>query len=125
MSFRDDLQADLDIFVESEEFAQFVTLDGIYLRAQVDSSTAQKSGNASLNFDALHGDFLTLYFKTADYCGKKQRLPVHGEQIWMNEKRYDVESCEDQLGITKLTLAAYRQNTLRPRPFRGVSPYEN
>ena len=124
MSFRDDLQTDLDIFVESEEFAQFVTLDGIYLRAQVDSYTSQKSGNASLNFDALHGDFVTLYFKTADYCGKKKRLPVHGEQIWLDGKRYDVESCEDQLGITKLVLAAYRQNTLRPRPFRGVSPYE-
>ena len=91
MSFRDDLQTDLDIFVESEEFAQFVTL----------------------------------YFKTADYCGKKQRLPVHGEQIWLDGKRYDVESCEDQLGIAKLTLAAYRQNTLRPRPFRGANPYEN
>lgn len=124
MSFRDDLKRDLDIFVESEEFAEFVTLDGIYLRAQVNAHTAQKSGNETRNFEGLHGDFVTLHFKTADYCGKKSRLPRKTEQVWLNEKRYDVESCEDQLGICKLVLAAYRQNTLRPHPFRGANPYE-
>lgn len=124
MSFRDDLRDDLNVFVESEEFAEFVTLDGIYLRAQVNAHTAQKSGNEKYNFEGLHGDFVTLHFKTADYCGKKQRLPRHGEQVWVNNVRYDVESCEDQLGIAKLVLTAYRQNTLRPHPFRGANPYE-
>ena len=124
MSFRDDLRDDLDIFVESEEFAQFVTVDGVYLRAQVNAHTAQKSGNSNLNFEGLHGDFVTLHFKSSDYCGKKQRLPRKGEQVWVDGARFDVESCEDQLGIAKLVLAAYRQNTLRPHPFRGANPYE-
>ena len=124
MTFRDDLAADLDIFVESEEFAQFVTLDGVTLRAQVRRSTDQKSGSASLNFDGLHGDFTTLFFKTADYCGKKERLPRHGEWAFFDGKRYEVVHSEDELGITKLTLSAYRQNTLRPQPYRGANPYE-
>lgn len=123
MSFRDDLQSDLDIFVESEEFAEFVTLDEIYLRAQVTSYTAQKSGNRQLNFPALHGDFVTIYFKTSDYIGKKERLPRHGEWIWLDGVRYDVESCTDQKGIARLELAAYRQNDLRPKPYRGADYY--
>ena len=124
MTFRDDLAADLDIFVCSDEFAQFVTLDGVTLRAQVRVSTDKKSGNETFNFDGLHGDFTTLFFKTADYLGKKERLPRHGEWVTFDGKRYEVVHSEDELGITKLTLTAYRQNTLRPNPFRGANPYE-
>ena len=124
MSFRDDLKDDLNIFVESEEFAKFVTLDGICLRAQVTGYTNQKSGNRNLNFEGLHGDFATLYFKTADYCNKKSRLPKRGETCWLDGVRFDVESCRDDCGIAKLELAAYRQNVLRPKPFRGANPYE-
>lgn len=124
MSFRDDLKDDLDIFVESEEFAEFVTLDGIYLRAQVTAYNSQKSGNRQLNFEGLYGDFVTVYFKTADYCNKKARLPRKNEQVWLNNVRFDVESSENQSGIAKLTLSAYRQNTLRTAPYRGANPYD-
>ena len=124
MSFRDDLKADLDIFVESEEFAEFVTLDGVTLRAQVTTSTQKMSGNETRNFDGLHGDFVTLFFKTSDYVGKKQRIPRQGEWCYFNGVRYDVTRCFDTLGITKLELSAYRQNTLRQHPYRGANPYE-
>lgn len=124
MSFRDDLKDDLNIFVESEEFARYVNIDGVFLRAQVSTYTDEKSANRSLNFEGLHGDFVTLYFKTCDYCNKKQRLPRKGEQAWINGQRFDVDFCQDQDGIAKVTLATYRQNVLRPRPFRGANPYE-
>ena len=124
MNFKDDLRDDLNIFVDSDEFAQFVKLDGITLRAQVTASTQKASGTASLNFEGLHGDFVTLFFKTADYCGKKQRIPRQGEQCWFNDMRYDVVRCFDTLGITKLELSAYRQNTLRQHPYRGANAYE-
>ena len=124
MSFRDDLRDDLNIFVESEEFAQFVNVDGITLRAQVTNVTKKISGNETRNFEGLHGDFLTLFFKTADYVGKKSRIPRQGEQCFVDGVRYDVTRCFDELGITKLELSAYRQNTLRPHPYRGANPYD-
>ena len=58
----------------------------------------------------LHGDFVTLYFKRDDY---HKKIPVQGQSIVVDGRRYDVLSSEDELGICKLICAAYRQPSLR------------
>lgn len=112
-TLKEDLQEDLPVFVEVDEFGEMTTIDGVTLPAQVIIHTVKKSGIEARNFDGLHGDFVTVYFKTADYTATKERIPRQGEWCIINSKRYDVMSSQDELGITKLECAAYRQNTLR------------
>ena len=112
-TFKDDLKEDLSVFVEVDEFGEMATIDGVTLAAQITVQTHKKSGIESRNYDGLHGDFVTAYFKTADYTAVKERIPRQGEWCIINGKRYDVLTSADDLGITKLECAAYRQNTLR------------
>ena len=74
------------------------------------SRTAEKSGRLQETFEGLHGDFVELYFKTAEYAG---RLPVQGEWCYVDGRRYEVCSSEDELGMSHITLAAYRQSVMR------------
>ena len=111
--FKDEIKKDLDVFVEDEEFAEEIELDGVKLTGQVISHTAEKSGRLQETFDGLHGDFITLYFKTDDYCSARKRIPREGEWAMINGKRYDVMNAADELGITRLICSAYRQNVLR------------
>lgn len=106
MTFKEQIAADLDIFVETDEFAEEVKIDGVKLRVQKLSHTAQKSARLSGTFDALHGDFVTLYFKAEDY---PKKLPAQGAWVLVDGKRYDVLTSENELGIAKLVCAAYRQ----------------
>ena len=110
MTFKEQIAADLDIFVETEEFAELVVIDGVELPAQKLSHTAEKSARLTEQFDKLHGDFVTLYFKAADYSKK---IPVQGQSVIVDGRRYDVLSAELELGICKLVMSAYRQPTLR------------
>lgn len=119
MMFKDLLTSDNAAILMLDEFAEWVRVDGVILRAVIEKSTAQKSGNVKLNYKGLMGDFTTIYFCTADYNGKRERLPRNGERVkvyseeWGCEKQFNVVSCEDELGICTLVLDAYRQNTLR------------
>ena len=110
MTFKEQLAADLDIFVELDEFAQEVEVDGVTLRAQKISHTAAKSQRLTETYDMLHGSFVTLYFKRDDY---NKKMPVHGQSLIVDGKRFDVLSSEEELGIVKLVLSAYRQPSLR------------
>ena len=119
MTFKELLPTDNEAILFLDEFAEWVKIDGIILRAVVEKSTAQKSGNVKLNYKGLMGDFLTLYFRSSDYNGKRERLPRNGERVkvysdeWHCDKLFNVVSCVDELGICTLVLDAYRQNTLR------------
>ena len=119
MTFKEILPADNEAILMPDEFAEWVKIDGVILRAVVEKSTAQKSANLKLNFKGLMGDFVTLYFRSSDYNGKRERLPRNGERVkvysdeWACDKLFNVVSCTDELGICTLVLDAYRQNTLR------------
>lgn len=104
---------DWAIFVETEEFAEMVTIDGIELPAQVMPISKVRSERMREQFDGLSGDFVELYFRTTDYTATRKRLPVYDELTYVNGKRFSVISCQDELGICRLQLASYRQRTLR------------
>ena len=113
--FKDDMKIDLDTFLELEEFAQLITLEGVELRGQVIKYTAEKSQRLAMQYGGLHGDFVQVYFATDEYLAAGKALPVQGQWVLLDGRRYDVVSCEDQQGLTRLVLSAYRQ-TVR---FRG------
>ena len=116
MNFKDDLKADIATFLDLDEFAEFVTIDKVILPAQVIRHTAEKSARLTENFAGLHGDFVTVYFAAEPYYKKRQKLPRHGEWIYINGTRFDVVSAQEEFGIIKVVCSAYRQQKLAPRP---------
>lgn len=122
-TFRDDMAADIPVFVELDEFGRLTWIDGVLLPAQIIERTADKSNRQNETFAGLHGDFTTIYFATDHYIKKRERIPRHGEIIYVNGKRFTVESSREEQGITKIVASAYRQNTLRQNPFGEDDPY--
>ena len=116
MNFKDDLKDDIKTFLDLDEFAEYVRIDGLILPAQIEYHTAEKSARQSENFAGLHGDFVTIYFASEPYYKKRQKLPRFGEWIYVNDKRYDVESANEEKGIIRVECAAHRQQKLAPRP---------
>lgn len=121
--FRDDMAEDIGVFVELNEFAELTWIDGVLLPAQVIERTADKSNRQNETFAGLHGDFTTVYYPTAPFIKKRERIQRHGEIVYVNGKRYTVESAREEHGITKLVCSAYRQNTLRQNSFGEDDPY--
>lgn len=113
--FKDLLGIDAGVIMNVTEFAEYLQVDGVMLACQFVPSSGKMSGVKNRNFDGLHGDFATLYFKTADYVKKRgRRIPVQGEYIYLEvrgvKKRFEVVNSEDELGVTALTVSIYRQN---------------
>lgn len=124
-TFKDDVERDIkNVFIDLTEFSDYHTVDGVIIPCIVNSHTGDKSNRQNETYDGLHGDFMTLHFKATDYTVKRERLPRHGEWIYLDGKRYDVISVQNDMGVAKVTISAYRQNTLRQNPFDGsVNPY--
>lgn len=106
MTFRDQVAADITgVFLNPDEFAETHTLDNTELLAVVsrDSST-KRSGISSRNYDGLHGEFITVNFRAADFA----RTPKQGENIKLDGKPYKVDSCNVAMGMVTLKIGAYR-----------------
>lgn len=123
-NFKDVIASDnQQVFIDVNEFAEYVEIDGVLLQAQIQYRTERKSALRSETFDGLHGDFTKIFFRTADYCGKRERIPVQGEIVHINHKRYVVLTSKDEMGITRLVVSDYRQEQLRQKPFQRVDNY--
>ncbi|MBQ6296152.1 MAG: hypothetical protein IJK81_00395 [Selenomonadaceae bacterium] len=120
MSFKDAIYADLDIFVETDEFAELIEIDGVQLPAQVLKHTEEKSQRLQEQFDGLHGDFVTIYFKSEPFITERGKLPQKGDWILIDNRRYDVVFSQEELGIIKVVASAYRQPTPRLGDLRRI-----
>ena len=123
-TFKDDLADDIcQTFIDVDEFAELVWVDGVLIPCQVVHYTADKSNRKNETYEGLHGDFTTLFFNAAGYMRKRERLPRHGEEIYINGKCYYVVSVKNEMGMAKIVCSSYRQNTIRTHPFKGDDPY--
>lgn len=126
MTFKDILPDDDFSMLDLDEMGELVKIDGVILKAVIDKHTAKKSGNEKKNFKMLFGDFIEVFFRTEDYCRKRERLPHQGEVCylysdeWKLDKRFVVESCAAEFGMAHLILSAYRQNNLRAEEIRAA-----
>ena len=109
MTFKDDLAADIETFLNLDEFGELVDVDGVELPAQIIKYTSEKSTRQNESYSMLHGDFVTIYFRAETYLAAKQRLPKKNDWIVVNKVRYTVESSQEECGICKVVAAAYRQ----------------
>lgn len=106
MTFREQVVADItDVFLNPDEFAEMHTIDTTELLAVVSNDASLKrSGVSSRNYDGLHGEFLTVNFRAADY----DRRPKQGENVKIDGKLYKVDSCTVSMGMVTLKVGAYR-----------------
>lgn len=115
MTLKECIAADNEeVFLDVMEFAEYVEVEGTLIKSQVQYRTERKSALQSESFEGLHGDWVKVFFKTAEYCRKNERLPVQGEFIHVNGKKYKVITCKDEMGITRLVCSGYRQE----QPFK-------
>ena len=104
MRFRKAIDEDLEIFVNLDEFGEEHEINGQIIPCVFQRLTKEKSGNESRNFDGLHGDFMTLHFRTILI----DPLPHEGESIRIDGKRFTIDNVEDMIGMTRLILSSYR-----------------
>lgn len=122
MNFKNCLAQDLNTFVNLEEFAETVEIDGVKISAVVtqtsaDSTslyTAKKQINTARHLK-LRGDFLTIFAKTEDL----PKTYKNGEFVEINLTRYKISSVVALHGITKIVCSTDldKQPPLPPRPF--------
>ncbi len=105
-AFKDCVESDiLETFLNLDEFGETHNFDGVDLPCVINKDLTQKRARRDeRNFDGLHGDFITVYVKQSD-C---RRVPKQGENIKLDDKRYKVEICREEMGVMVVTLAAYR-----------------
>ncbi len=109
MPFRDMAAADIkNVFLNPDEFAETHNLDGVdclcvISRDETDTMNADMKGGRRTP-DGLHGDYLTVCVKTSDL----KRIPKQGENFKVDDKRYTVDSCSDDIGMLTIRLGAYR-----------------
>ena len=127
MNFKETVAADLDVFVNIEEFGEMVNLDGVKLRAVVIKNTGKRSRrstsikehmNPDLHSIPLIGDFVIIYFRTAEYTRERERIPKYSEFIELDGKRYKVEDSQETFGLTRLECAIDSMN--QPRRLAGL-----
>ena len=115
MTFKDAVNEDLRVFVGVEEFGEWVMLDGVKIRAVVVKNTGSRSRadiaqrtktgiylHPDLHSIPLIGDFVMIYFRTADYTGSRERIPKYSEFVNLDGKRYKVVESAENLGLTRL-----------------------
>lgn len=121
MTLKDDIASDNeDVFFDLGEFSEYVELDGMLIEVQVQYRTEKASSLKTETFQGLHGDYTKVFFRTADYCRKNERIPTEGEYVHINGKKYKVLTSKDEMGITRLVVSAYRQEQLREKPFQRL-----
>ena len=74
MTLKNLIEADnRQVFLNLNEFAEWVEVDGVLMKCQVQYHTEKASTLKTETFDTLHGDYVKIFFRTADYCGKRER----------------------------------------------------
>lgn len=128
MNFKETLAQDLNVFINIDEFGEIAEIDEVKLPAIIIEHTGDKKHEevaskheAFYIHPVLHGilligDYIEVYFKTADYVAVHGRIPKNSEFVYVNSKRYRVERAMDEQGITLLVVAADRMNTPRQIP---------
>ena len=135
MNFKESLAQDWSVFINIEEFGEIIEIDEIKLPAiliehtgNLDKENVASKHDAYYIHPELHnqpliGNFVTVYFKTADYVKARSRIPKHTEFSYINGVRYQIAESIDSAGITRLTATADRMNTPPPKIPRLPSLY--
>ena len=109
MRFKDDLRADLrDVFFNFDELAKLHWLNGVLLAGTERRCTERLSERRSEDYDALHGESVTLMFRAEDFLRKSARLPKEKERVKYDGAWYDVKHASSEYGCCRLEMESQR-----------------
>lgn len=106
MVFKDVLENDLNIFLNTEEFADEILLDGIKLKATV-SSIKSEENKSKLGIQGVYGYGQAIYINQKEIMFRSSDTSFNykkGDQIDFNGFLYEVISVEEELSVTILTV---------------------
>jgi hypothetical protein len=132
MNFKESVAQDWTTFINLNEFAETIEIDDIKLSAVIIKNTGDvKNSNIASKHDEyyvhpeihnepLYGEYITVFFKTADYVKERGQIPKNLEFSRINGKRYKVITSKDEMGITRLDCGAERAPTPKMSRLPGL-----
>lgn len=137
-TLKDDISnLDHEVFLELDEFAEWITINSVKLRAQMSWVSAErqkpdlahKNGadfyiHPNLHMAEPYGELLTVVFRAKDYLREKERLPKNTEACYVNGDRFYVKSMQNEFGLVTLALEADRQGVPVKSAMRLPGLYE-
>ena len=105
MNFKEQLDKDLNVFINIDEFAEQHELDGKLLPVVVDGDDFKEFSGILEMENAMRGIFqttLTVYVKSSDF-----EKPDVGSRLTLDDKSYFVTSVSESAGVLKIVLSAY------------------
>lgn len=106
MDFKSILNKDLDIFINTNEFAEKILIDGIEIDGVV-SSTISEENKFKLGNQGSYGYGEALYINQQEVIFKTEAI-VHkfkqGDRIDFNGELYEIILAEEALGMTSLII---------------------
>lgn len=98
MSLKDIIASDLDIFINSDDFAEPHNVDGSVILCVLETDTYMQQSN-TIDTGVSEVDAV-LFVKTDELADKKE----YGEHINVDDDTYTVVKCEDNMGMTRMEL---------------------
>ncbi|MFY0545458.1 hypothetical protein [Brevibacillus sp. H7] len=108
MSFKDEIQKDLGVFINMDEFAEVHNVNGQDIPVLIDADLLK--GRQRMPADLYHAaagvfiEQITVYARLSD-LGER---PVIGQRLYLDDELYLVANCNEQMGILEITLEANR-----------------
>lgn len=98
MSLKDIIASDLDIFINSDDFAEPHNVDGSVILCVLETDTYMQQSN-TIDTGVSEVDAV-LFVKTDELAEKKE----YGEHINIDDDTYTVVKYEDNMGMTRMEL---------------------
>lgn len=108
-TLKEQLRRDLEgVFFNATELSSLHELEGVLLQAVVGRHTSEMSGRLGDHYAGLHGDHISIQFRTSDFLRKNERLPCEGEEVKLDGSIWTVSRSQDEYGGARLELEHYR-----------------
>lgn len=103
MSFKEQVQKDIAVFLNLDEFAELHDIDGSQVLAVIDNDILKiRSDRQSERYDGVYkGEFVV--FVKADNLPSR---PVYGQHMRLDGRLYQVAECTENMGVLEITLEA-------------------
>lgn len=102
MSLKDQMQADLDLFLNLDEFAGWHDIDGRQVIASVDSDVNREETVVSERRDGVYIGEIIVLVRATDLPER----PVKGQHIKLDGELHLVKQCSEDMGMFEIVLEA-------------------
>jgi len=103
MKLRDYIYHDVNVFLNTDEFADLHDIDGQMIKALIDSDILNEYSNDKTEmYDGVYRGEIALYVKESDLNYR----PVRGQIMRLDGNIYTVKECADDMGVFCITLEA-------------------